>query len=424
MEEKEYRPNFPQWLLFHVLPAGLIILFGGAAIIGLALFLKQTPESKPSIKVVPTVEVIEVQPEITQAIVRSQGIVEARTQTTLLAEVSGRIESISPALYAGGYFAKDDILARIDDTDYVANLAAARSRQAEAHLAYEQELAASEQAMEDWKKIGNAQAPSDLVLRKPQLARALATLEAATASVVAAERDLARTAVKAPYDGRVQAKFIDIGQFLNARTSQIASIYSVDTAEVRLGISLDDTRLVPLPETYVDGTTSGSKPKVTLTATYGGKDYQWQGIIDRSEGAVDPKTRLLYLVAQVKNPYANREGENRPPLKVGSFVRAEILGETAVDSFKLPRRALREDDSLYIVTDDRTLEIRKITPFQKTRENVIVREGLKAGERVCLTPLQYVVNGMEVRLTTDPDETESAEDEEQQDGEPDDTASL
>ncbi|MDQ8179535.1 efflux RND transporter periplasmic adaptor subunit [Pelagicoccus sp. SDUM812005] len=410
MEEKEYRPNFPQWLLLHVLPAILLILFGGAAIIALALFLKRPPETKPLIKVVPTVEVIEAQPTTTRAVVESQGIVEARTQTTLFAEVSGRIESVSPALYAGGFFAKGDVLAKIDDTDYVANLAAAKSRQAEAQLAYEQERATSEQALEDWKQIGSGEAPSDLVLRKPQLARALANLEAATAAVKSAERDLQRASVKAPYDGRVQSKFVDIGQFVNARTSQIASIYAVDTVEVRLGISLDDTRLISIPEAYADGTTSGKKPPVTLTATYGGKDYQWEGIIDRSEGSVDPQTRLLYLVAQVSAPYAKGQGAPRPPLKIGSFVKAEIIGEQSEDSYTLPRRALRENDSLYIVKEDRTLEIREVTPFQKTRESVIIKDGLEPGELVCLTPLQYVVNGMEVRLPSDPDPHSQEED--------------
>ncbi len=409
MEEKEYRPNFPQWLLAHVLPPILILAIGSFGLIKLAQKLRPELEEASTPQILPTVEVVELHAETSQAIVESQGIVEPRTQTTLFAEVSGRVESISPALYAGGFFQKGDTLAQIDNTDYLANLAAAKSRAAEAQLAYQQEQAASAQAKEDWKTIGNGENASDLTLRKPQLARALANLEAAQAGVKSAERDLQRTIVKAPYDGRVQSKFVDIGQFVNARSSQIASIYSVDTAEVRLGITLDDTRLISLPETYVDGTTSGNKPPVTLIANYGGKDYEWQGVIDRSEGTVDPKTRLLYLVAQVDNPYAKSDVATRPPLKIGSFVRAKIKGEKAKDSFVIPRRALRENDTVYAVSKDRKLEIREIVPYQKTRDRVIVRSGLSEGEMVCLTPLQYVVNGMEVRLPSDPASDDQAE---------------
>lgn len=412
MEEKEYRPAFAKWLFLYVVPPIAILIIGAAGILTLAEKMKPKAEESSLEPVLPSVETMVARPETKRVIVESQGTVEARTHTVLIAEVSGRIESVSPALYAGSFFSEGDTLAKIDDTDYRANLAAAKSRLADAQLAYQQELAASEQAMEDWKALGNQGAPSDLVLRKPQLERALANLDAAKAAAKSAERDLERTTVKAPYDGRVQQKFVDLGQFANARASQIASIYSIDTAEIRLGISLDETRLVNLPESFVDGSVSGPKPKVTITATYGGKDYQWDGVIDRSEGSIDPQTRLLYLVAQIENPYAKATEGQRPPLKIGSFVRAEIEGELIEDAYVIPRRALRENDTIYIVDPEGKLEVRQVTPFQRTKTIVILRDGLAAGELICLTPLQYVVNGMEVEISSDeptvePEATES-----------------
>lgn len=403
MEEnnEDLRPSFPRWVVFHVLPALFLLFIGSLTIFVIAKALRHKPETTPPQKAIPVVEVIEAQPQNTRAVIESQGTVQARIQTNLLAEVSGRVTSISPALYAGGFFKKGDTLAQIDDTDYIAALASSKSRYAEAKVAYEQELAQVEQAQEDWKTMGGDAPPNDLVLRKPQLEKAKALLDAAEAGVAAAERDLQRTQVKAPYDGRVQEKFINVGQFLNARTSQIASIYSIDTAEIRLPISLDDTRLVDIPEAFSDGTTTSNRPSVKITARYGGREYHWDGIIDRSEGTVDPQTRLVYLVAQVDNPYANESKTGRPPLKIGSFVTAEILGEQISDAYLLPRRALREGDTLYVITEDRTLEIRKVTPFQKTSEIVIVRENLHPGEMVCLTPLQYVVEGMNVLLAGD-----------------------
>lgn len=405
MEEDEYRPSFARWLFLHVLPAGLLLLLGSALIFVIAFQLKKEPETRETPKILPSVEVLEVQPEPKRVIVKSQGTVEARTHTTLLAEVSGRVESISPSLYAGGFFAKGEVLAKVEDIDYQANLASAKSRYAEAKLAYEQELALSEQAQEDWKGLGNSGSASELVLRKPQLERATANLEAAEAGVTSAERDLQRTEIKAPYQGRVQRKYIDLGQYVSARQSQIADIYSVDTAEIRLGIPLGDTGLINLQEKFVDGATNGTRPTVTITANYGGVDYHWQGSIDRSEGAVDPQTRLLYLVAQVDNPYSQTDNPGRPPLKVGSFVQAEIEGVLLENAFVIPRRALRENNSLYVVGDDGKLEIREIVPYQKTKEEVIVQGQLEAGELICLTPLQYVVNGMEVAISGDEDRT-------------------
>lgn len=411
MEENNeaLRPSFARWLVFHVLPALALLILGTAIIFLVAIVLRHKPETTPPQKIVPVVEVIEAQPQETQAVIHSQGTVQPRIQTNLLAEVSGRVTSISPALYAGGFFKKGDVLAQIDDTDYVAALASSKSRYADAKVAYEQELAQVEQAQEDWKTMGQGEEASELVLRKPQFERAKALLDAAAASVASAERDLERTQVKAPYDGRVQQKFIDAGQFVNARTSQIASIYSVDTAEIRLPISLSDTRLVSIPEAFSDGTIAGDKPAVRIIARYGGKEFEWNGIIDRSEGTVDPQTRLLYLVAQVENPYANDASSGRPPLKIGSFVTAEILGDKIDDAYLLPRRALREGDHLYVVSEDRKLEVRKVEPFQKTSEIVILTENLEPGEMVCLTPLQYVVEGMDVLLPSDESPPENEE---------------
>lgn len=400
--ESETRPPFLQWLLFHVLPAIALLIIGGATIIAIAALLRHKPETVPPKKVVPVVEAIEAQPARTRSIVDSQGVVQSRTETTLVAEVSGRVVSISPDLYAGGFFKQDDTLATIEKTDYIAAVASAKSRYAEAKVAYEQEFALAEQAQEDWRSMGADGQPSELVLRKPQLARAQATLEAAQAAVDTAERDLSRTEIKAPYAGRVQHKFIDVGQFVNARTSQIASIYAIDTAEIRLPLSLADTRLIDIPERFSDGSSSGSKPKVVITARYGGKAFHWEGVIDRSEGAVDPQTRLLYLVAQIKDPYAADATSDRPPLKVGSFVTAQIFGQTIEKAFTLPRRALREGDTLFVINEDRTLEIREVDPYQKTSQNVILVEGLEKGELVCLTPLQYVVDGMNVLVEGDP----------------------
>ncbi|MBC2605347.1 efflux RND transporter periplasmic adaptor subunit [Pelagicoccus albus] len=410
MEENEERPPLFRWLFLHVLPAVLILLVGSALIIGIAFALKKEPGNKPTQKVLPLVEAIEADASEIEVFVESQGTVEARTQTTLFAEVSGRFLSVSPKLYAGGFFKKGEVLATIDNTDYIANLASLKSRYAEAQLAYQQEKGLAEQALEDWQALGNEEKPNDLVLRKPQIKRAEANLEAAEAAIKSAERDLSRTEVKAPYDGRVQKKFIDIGQIANARTTQIASIYATDTVEVRLGITSDDTRLIDIPETYSDGTSNNAKPKVTLTANYGGIDYHWEGIIDRSEGAIDQQTRLLYLVAQIEDPYENVADSSRPPLKIGTFVTAKIRGQKLESAYMIPRRALHEGNTLYIIGEEGKIEVRAVEPYQKTSELVVLESGLEDGELICLTPLQYVVNGMEVLLkdedATDPEDSD------------------
>ena len=383
------------WLLKYVAP--FFVLLAVVALLAFALLNRSVPEKKEPTALLPVVEVLEVNSESLKLEAKSQGTVQPRTETLLVAEVSGRIESVSNAFFAGGYFKKGDPLAEIDPVDYKANLANAKSRFAEARLAYEQEKALADQAREDWESFGRGEA-TDLALRKPQLERAASMMESAKAAVQIAERDLARTIVRAPYDGRIKEKYADVGQMVGARQSQLARIYSTDTAEIRLPLALDQLSYLDLPESYSNYAGSDEKPKVTLSAQYGEETHEWTGIVDRAEGAIDARTRLSYVVAQVEQPYEKSDYKDRPPLKVGLFVEASIEGRQIDSAFRIPRRALHEGDVVYAVDKENRIVIKEVSVLQKGVDTVIVTEGLSDGDLLCLTPLEYVVMGMQVEL--------------------------
>ena len=383
------------WLLKYVAP--FFVLLAVVALLAFALLNRSVPEKKEPTALLPVVEVLEVNSESLKLEAKSQGTVQPRTETLLVAEVSGRIESVSNAFFAGGYFKKGDPLAEIDPVDYKANLANAKSRFAEARLAYEQEKALADQAREDWESFGRGEA-TDLALRKPQLERAASMMESAKAAVQIAERDLARTIVRAPYDGRIKEKYADVGQMVGARQSQLARIYSTDTAEIRLPLALDQLSYLDLPESYSNYAGSDEKPKVTLSAQYGEETHEWTGIVDRVEGAIDARTRLSYVIAQVEQPYEKSDYKDRPPLKVGLFVEASIEGRQIDSAFRIPRRALHEGDVVYAVDKENRIVIKEVSVLQKGVDTVIVTEGLSDGDLLCLTPLEYVVMGMQVEL--------------------------
>lgn len=386
----------PLWV--YIVPPILLLAAAGGAI-AMAMVLRPQPEQAEPVPVYPEVTVAVAQEEPIVVHVDSQGVVQARTETNLVAEVSGRVEWISPTLFAGGFFQKGETLARIEDSDYRANLATARSRLAEAELAYQQELASADQAREDWEQMGRGEA-NPLTLRQPQLERAKASLQAARQGVEIALRDLDRTEIKAPYAGRVREKLIDIGQNVVARNTPVARIYSVDIAEIRLPISIEDTRYIDLPEIYLEGRAAsrGAKPRVNISATYAGREHHWQGIIDRTEGAIDSRTRLAYVVAQVEDPYASRIDADRPPLKVGMFVRASIEGKRLPAGFRIPRQAINERNTVYLVDDSGRLDFKKVSIYKSDTEDVIIDNGLQNGDRICLTPLEYAVDGMQVTI--------------------------
>ena len=380
-------------LVKYVLP--IFFIFASFGIILTAFVFKPVPEKKKTVQVLPVVEIIEARSKPITLEARSQGIVESRTETLLVAEVTGRIQSISNSFFAGGYFKKGDPLIEIDPVDYRANLALSKSRLAEARLAYQQEKALADQAREDWESFGRGEG-SDLTLRKPQLERAKAVYESTLAGVEMAERDLERTTVKAPYDGRIHEKFADIGQMVSARQSQLARIYSTDTAEIRLPISLKEIEYLELPESYSNRSTNDTKPRVFVRGSYGGEQYEWEGVIDRTEGAIDPKTRLSYVVAKIEEPYKKDENSDRPPLKVGLFVEASIQGKRIDNAFRIPRKALRENNTVYTVDRENRIVFKDVEVYQTDTEWAIITAGLEDGDRICITPLEYAVMGMRV----------------------------
>jgi RND family efflux transporter MFP subunit len=375
----------------------VIFIVGSVSFALILYFLKGDPDKKEVVKVVPRVEVAEVTVESLTLTVESQGTVQARTETVLTTEVSGVVEMVSPHLFAGSFFRKGEVLLEVDKVEYAAALANAHGMLAGARLAYAQEQSLSEQAQIDWKELGRGQ-PSDLVLRKPQLEKAMADMKTAEATVVLAKRNLSKTTVRAPYDGRVHTKFVDVGQTVNARMTQLARIFSVDVAEVRLPISSKEAGYISIPETYRDGTVNTNQPKVTLSSVMGARTWTWEGIIDRTEGVIDPSTRQIFLIARVEDPYGISGDPNRPPLKVGQFVKAKITGKEIGLGVRVPRSALKPGEVVYVVDDFDRLRITPVSVAQAGISEVYVTAGLEEGDRICLTQLGIVVDGMDVEV--------------------------
>jgi RND family efflux transporter MFP subunit len=384
-----------------------VVVLGGSILIAVAL-LATGPEAqrrKPP-PAQPTVEVMVTAPQTYQVDVRTRGTVSPRTQSTLVPEVAGRIVEVAASFRNGGFFDKGDVLATIDPRDYEIAVTIARSELAQARLKLREEEAQAEQARQDWKKLGGGAEPTALVLRKPQMASARAAVAAAEGRLRQAEIDLQRTRVRAPYVGRVLEKSVDIGQYV-AQGTVMATIYAVDYVEIRLPLTDEQQAFVDLPELYRgEGVAPEAAPKVVLTARIGGKEREWEGRIVRTEGAIDTKSRQLFAVAQVDDPYG-RHGD-RPPLKVGQFVQARIQGRHLDNAFVIPRGAVRGDSEVFVVDDADRLRRRKLDIAWRDAEHVVVIEGLAPNERISLTPLPFAADGVQVRIAGAPSDDAGA----------------
>ena len=382
-----------------ILPLGLIT---GSIIVvfGLVTMAKSKhSEKKVDTSAAVLVETVTAEPRSLNLSVVSQGTVRPRTETVLVAEVSGKIVNVSANFVAGGFFRKDEILLQIDDSDYHTAVKRAQANLASRQAQYADQKARSDQAMKDWLNLGQKGEPSDLTLRKPQLAEALAAVQAAEADLQKAQRDLMRTSVSLPYDGLVRTKQVDVGQYV-APGTPLGVTFSITTAEVRLPLSNRDIAYLRLPS--ATGLDKSDRPPVRLTAGSSEISGEWQAEIIRTEGVVDESSRVIYAVAEITDPYAVLGKSKQSELKVGTFVRAEIQGLRADNVIVLPRAVLRADDTVLVANHENKLEIRPVQVLRAEPENVYISSGLEAGERVIKTIMDAPIPGTLLAISENP----------------------
>ena len=373
----------------------ILILVIGAAGSALLFASRDVVETRPPEIPPPLVRAATVSPQQILLKVSAQGTVTPRTESTLIAQVAGQIKTVSNAFASGGFFEKGDLLLTIDPRDYEVAVAQAKVQVAQAKLLISREQEEADIARDEWARMGKGE-PSDLVLRKPQIAEAEAAYEAAKGNLARANLNLERTYIRAPYAGRVRSKSADIGQYVGPGTP-LGRIYAVDYAEVRLPIPDQDLAYLNLDFGFRGETASTKGPSLTLQANFAGQTHTWQGEIVRVEGEVDARSRMVNLVARINNPYGRSDNEQRPPLAVGMFVTAEVHGKTVENVYTIPRAALRPNQNLLVITDNR-LYYREIDILRADANTVIVKNGLKPNEQICLSPLDTVVDGMRVRV--------------------------
>ena len=233
-------------LLFRILAPLCIV---AAAVWGAQYLISTKPEPRtfdPPAQAT-RVEATRIRAEDYQVFLDTQGTVRPRTSSVLVPEVSGRVVEVSPNFREGAFFEKEEVLLTIDPLRYETALVVARSAEAQALRSLEEERVKAAQAVANWKLLGKKGEPGDLAARKPQLAEAEARYQAAQAEVVQAERDLERTVIKAPFNGRIVEQIVDVGQFVTSNT-ELGRAFATDVMEVRLPLTNRQLSHVDLPD--------------------------------------------------------------------------------------------------------------------------------------------------------------------------------
>ena len=380
--------------LIGVVPI-LVIVVVGAAGMGVMNALKPTPEEAEE---APRGLAIFTEPvqagDITLNVV-TQGEVVPLREVALSSQISGRVSYVAANFLEGGFVKRGDLIIRIEDADYRLGVVRAQSGVASAEQRLAREQAEADLARQDLEDLGIS-SPTSLALREPQLAEAQASLESAKAQLRDAELALSRTEIRAPFDGRIRSKSVDIGQFVSPGQS-LGQIFSTDVAQVAL--PLTDTELGRLGLSLAFSATGGEKgPRVVFTADVAGKPRQWVGHVARTSAAVDSQTRLISAIAEVDDPFgAGADGD--APLAPGLFVTATIEGQTIEDVLIAPRQALRQQNKLYLADPETsTLIIREVDVLFTNTEGVYMTAGASVGELAVTSPIQAAFSGMNITI--------------------------
>ncbi|MBW8185465.1 efflux RND transporter periplasmic adaptor subunit [Shewanella nanhaiensis] len=349
--------------------------------------LKKPPEEKEAVDNTPLVAVKQVKLEPMTFKVNSYGVVNAKYETELVSQVNGEIVFLSDTFVRGGFVKKGDILARIDSSDYDADLIDAEAKLASARATLVQEKAFGKVAEEEWKRIKDG-VPTELSLRKPQLAQELAKLNSSEAGLKRAKRNVERTIIKAPYDALIESRNIGLGSYVSMGT-KLGKVLSTHKAEIRLPLADKEIQYL---------VNKGKDADVTLVADLGGSKQEWVGKIVRSEGVIDSRSRMTYLVAEVIDPYGLESDKSE--LRYGTYVTANIAGTDAGDVVVMPRH-LVINGQIAILDSDKKLRYKDVNVIRQSGAEVVISDGLTQDMEVITSALDYPVEGMKLALPED-----------------------
>lgn len=396
-----------------LLVAGAILLIS-LTVAYFLVWLKPEPEVRPLTSRIPFAVTIPAVAGAGPIPVYGAGTVRPVAEIDVAAEINGKVVWVDPAFQSGGRVRKEQVLFRINDADYRNRVQQARANVATQHVALlraneEAQIARAEYAQFRRDQTDIAEA-NPLALWEPQLEAARASVVRDSAVLADAELALARTKVRAPFNGVVRVESIDVGQFVMAGQS-VGRLYAGDAVEVMVPFSDANAALIPgLWE--LEAGDADRRVKARVIAEYGDGSYAWEGYVDRAEASLDEQTRTIDVIVRVPDPFASgtwvrADGDDvnadpGPPLLVGKFVDVQIEGIVPDRYFILRRSALRPGNEVWAVRNGTLLTIVPVRVLQRSEDKVFVTGTLEAGQAVVIGGIQVATEGMVVRVGGDP----------------------
>lgn len=374
----------------------VLILLAAAAVTHWLIKTKAEPRKQKPPRVEMVVETTSAQRAANSIVIEAMGAAEPYQQVLINPEVAGLVVWKNPKLIPGGLLEEGEPLIRIDDRNYAVAVRQAEAKLQQAQVEYEIELSRGAVAAEEWKMLAPAadvdQRAKALALREPQLCAARAGLKAASNALARAELDMERTEISAPFNAVVVDENVDLGQLVGSQTA-VAGLAGTDAFQIEASLPVYKLDYMDWPDGNGRG---GARARIEHDRGAGDMLYA-TGRVVRVLADLGQAGRLARILIEVDDPLHIEAGDTAERLYIGSYLRCLIEGRQMPDSIRLPSKLLREGDKIWIMDEDGKLDIRPVEVLWRRGGNVLIGEGLRAGEKIVSSHISVPLPGAALR---------------------------
>jgi RND family efflux transporter MFP subunit len=294
------------------------------------------------------VTVSKISPSESNAVLTASGYVVAQRKASVASKATGRL--IYLGVVEGDAVKKDQIIARLDDSDVKAALEQAKAN-----------LLLNEASLQDAKNTYERQEKlyalggtpkSDLEAAEANYKRVLASIDVAKAEVQGAEVALENTLIRAPFDGTVLTKDADVGEIVSplgaSSTSRAAVVTMADMSSLQVEADVSESNIEKIK--------AGQDCEITLDAY---PDFRYAGYVAKIVPTAD-RSKATVLVKVAFRKYDSRvlPEMSAKVLFLNKKVEEKSLSERAI--LVVPYTAIRKSDEkeyVYRVKDGRVNEV-------------------------------------------------------------------
>ncbi len=357
----------------------VLIIIGGLHFSKFLMKTKKKPKRKKHGKITINVETIKPKKINMNYRINGFGRIYPVKSVTLIPEVQGKIVYVNKKFNEGGFFKKDEVILKIDDREYKINLkieeAKLKSLLEDLKIEEAKSISATKELKTAYKLINEIDNRSIYIIeRKPYIKKIKEEINATKERIKKAKLDLNRTIIRAPFNCIITKKYVDLGGYVSPGI-KIADIVLSGNYYVRGNIVLSDLKYL--------------KDKNAGAYVYFQNGNLMKARLKYIEKELDKKGMMVKVILSLISKNDNN-------VFLYDYVTFDIIGKELKNIFRINRRGLRENDTVWLV-ENGYLKIKKVNIIFKDLKYAYTFD-LNENDEIIITNLSSVTDGIKVKV--------------------------